>query len=82
MFYTEMRKGNLLEYFRTCSAAAAATAKSLQSCPTVQPHRWQPMGVFMEWVAIALSQDMLSSVQKTFMGEIGCYGRDQRSLIL
>ena len=26
-----------------CAAAAAAVAKSLQSCPTVQPHRLQPM---------------------------------------
>ena len=24
------------------AAAVAAAAKSLQSCPTVRPHRWQP----------------------------------------
>ena len=46
-------------------AAAAAAAKSLQSCPTlVWPHRWQPTrlpvpGIFqartLEWVAISFS---------------------------
>ena len=28
---------------------AAATAKSLQSCPTVQPHRWQPIRLLRPW---------------------------------
>ena len=28
--------------FKLAAAAAAATAKSLQSCLTVRPHRWQP----------------------------------------
>ena len=29
--------------------AAAAAAKSLQSCPTVQPHRWQPIRLRRPW---------------------------------
>ena len=45
-------------------AAAAAAAKSLQSCLTVQPHRWQPTrlpcpwdspGKTLEWIAIFFS---------------------------
>ena len=30
-------------------AAAAAVAKSLQSCPTVRPHRWQPTRLLCLW---------------------------------
>ena len=30
-------------------AAAAAAAKSLQSCLTVQPHRWQPTSLPRPW---------------------------------
>ena len=30
-------------------SAAAAAAKSLQSCPTVQPHRWQPTRLRHPW---------------------------------
>ena len=29
--------------------AAAAAAKSLQSCPTLRPHRWQPTGLPRPW---------------------------------
>ena len=29
--------------------AAAAAAKSLQSCPTLRPHRWQPTGLPHPW---------------------------------
>ena len=29
--------------------AAAAAAKSLQSCPTVRPHRWQPTRLPRPW---------------------------------
>ena len=45
-------------------AAAAAAAKSLQSCPTVKPQRWQPTrfpvpGILqartLEWVAVSFS---------------------------
>ena len=32
-----------------CSAAAAAAAKPLQSCLTLQPHRWQPTRVPCPW---------------------------------
>ena len=28
---------------------AAAAAKSLQSCPTLQPHRWQPTRLPRPW---------------------------------
>ena len=31
------------------SAAAAAAAKSLQSCPTLRPHRWQPTRLPHPW---------------------------------
>ena len=31
------------------AAAAAAAAKSLQSCLTVQPHRWQPTRLPCPW---------------------------------
>ena len=31
------------------AAAAAAAAKSLQSCPTVRPHRWQPTRLPCPW---------------------------------
>ena len=31
------------------AAAAAAAAKSLQSCPTVRPHRWQPTRLPRPW---------------------------------
>ena len=31
--------------------AAAAAAKSLQSCPTLQPHRWQPTRLSRPWVS-------------------------------
>ena len=46
------------------SPAAAAAAKSLQSCPTLRPHRRQPTrlcrpwdspGITLEWVAISFS---------------------------
>ena len=30
-------------------AAAAAAAKLLQSCPTLQPHRWQPTRIPRPW---------------------------------
>ena len=30
-------------------AAAAAAAKSLQSCPTLRPHRWQPPRLPRPW---------------------------------
>ena len=30
-------------------AAAAAAAKSLQSCPTLRPHRWQPTRLPHPW---------------------------------
>ena len=30
-------------------AAAAAAAKSLQSCPTLRPHRWQPTRLPRPW---------------------------------
>ena len=30
-------------------SAAAATAKSLQSCPTLRPHRWQPTRLPCPW---------------------------------
>ena len=29
--------------------SAAAAAKSLQSCPTLQPHRWQPTRLLCPW---------------------------------
>ena len=47
-------------------AAGAAAAKSLQSCPTLQPHRLQPTrlpvpGILqartLEWVAISFSNE-------------------------
>ena len=31
--------------------AAAAAAKSLQSCPTLRPHRWQPNRFLRPWVS-------------------------------
>ena len=31
------------------AAAAAAAAKSLQSCPTLRPHRWQPTRPCRPW---------------------------------
>ena len=31
------------------AAAAAAAAASLQSCPTVRPHRWQPTRLPRPW---------------------------------
>jgi len=34
---------------RSAAAAAAAAAKSLQSCPTMQPHRWQPTRLPCPW---------------------------------
>ena len=30
-------------------AAAAAAAKSLQSCPTLRPHGWQPARLLRPW---------------------------------
>ena len=36
-----------LTYIVRCSAAAAA--KSLPSCPTVWPHRWQPTRLLRPW---------------------------------
>ena len=45
-------------------SASAAAAKLLQSCPTLQPHRWQPTGLpvpgilqarTLEWVVISFS---------------------------
>ena len=43
-------------------AAAAAVAKSHQSCPTVQPHKQQPTRIpgilqerTLEWVALSFS---------------------------
>jgi len=38
----QQNKGKL---FTTNSAAA----KSLQSCPTLQPHRWQPTRLLRQW---------------------------------
>ena len=35
--------------FNMLSAAAAAAAASLQLCPTVQPHRWQPTRLLCPW---------------------------------
>ena len=32
-----------------CSLEAAATAKSLQSCLTLRPHRWQPTRLLRPW---------------------------------
>ena len=32
-----------------CDLAAAAAAKSLQSCPTLWPHRWQPTTLRRPW---------------------------------
>ena len=37
---------HIMHYF---AAAAAAAAKSLQSCPTVRPHRWQPTRLPRPW---------------------------------
>ena len=33
----------------TCTCTAAAAAKSLQSCPTLRPHRWQPTRLRRPW---------------------------------
>ena len=33
----------------TKSRTAATAAKSVQSCPTVQPHRWQPTRLLCPW---------------------------------
>ena len=55
-------KSSILDFSLYTTAAAAA--KSLQSCPTVRPHRRQPTrlpipGILqartLEWVAISLS---------------------------
>ena len=35
--------------FYTLIAAAATAAKSLQSCPTLQPHGWQPKRLLRPW---------------------------------
>ena len=54
-------KSRIHEYM---NSAAAAAAKSLQLCPTLRPHRWQPTrlpvpGILqartLEWVAISSS---------------------------
>ena len=42
------RKTSFIEFFSTGTAAAAA-AKLLQSCLTLQPHRWQPTRVLSPW---------------------------------
>ena len=39
----------LLLHFITLENSTAATAKSLQSCPTLQPHRWQPTRLRSPW---------------------------------
>ena len=31
------------------TGAAAAAAASLQSCPTLRPHRWQPIRLLRPW---------------------------------
>ena len=36
-------------WLNVSSAAATAAAKSLQSCPTLRPHRWQPTGPCHPW---------------------------------
>ena len=33
----------------SAAAAAVAVAKSLQSCPTVRPHKWQPIRLPSPW---------------------------------
>ena len=42
------RKISFIEFFSTGTAAAAA-AKLLQSCLTLQPHRWQPTRLLSPW---------------------------------
>ena len=37
------------KHFSAAAAVAAAAAKSLQSCPTVRPHRWQPTRLPRPW---------------------------------
>ena len=39
----------LVQVFKLSMTAAAAAAKSLQSCPTVQPHRRQPTRLPRPW---------------------------------
>ena len=43
------KKKELKEMRTTLENTAAAAAESLQSCPTVQPHRWQPTWLPHPW---------------------------------
>ena len=41
--------GDKVEYLEQCLACTAAAAKSLQSCPTLRPHRRQPTRLPCPW---------------------------------
>ena len=44
-----LRKAIQISLSLTVSLLAAAAAKSRQSCPTLQPHRWQPTRLLCPW---------------------------------
>ena len=52
-WFVTVKKAYSLKYFKYMiyfpTAAAAAAAKSLQSCPSVQSHRWQPTRLHRPW---------------------------------
>ena len=47
-FSQEIKK-TLAPWKKSYDKPAAAAAKSLRSCPTVQPHRWQPTTLLHPW---------------------------------
>ena len=48
-FYVLVSLGHMDNCMDVCVFAAAAAAKSLQSCPTLWPHRWQPTRLPRPW---------------------------------
>ena len=48
--WLERSKGSpCITFIQHCTVCPAAAAKSLQSCPTVWPHRWQPPRLPHPW---------------------------------
>ena len=48
-FYVLVSLGHMDNCMDVCVFAAAAAAKSLHSCPTLWPHRWQPTRLPRPW---------------------------------
>ena len=49
MLFCSLLLGSVIDHYMIISITAAAAVKSLQLCPTLRPHRWQPTRLPHPW---------------------------------